>query len=368
MTRLIVVGPLPPPYHGVTVSTSLVLANPVLRERFTIEHLDTSDHRSGQNVGRWDLANLAGATAAVFRLARRLSGEQGIVYLPLSQGLPGLTRDTLFIRLAAARRWKVAAHLRGSEIGGVYRSQGAPVRAWLRSAFKRLDSVAVLGESLRPVFKGLVASEQISIVPNGTPDPGPPAPTSNGELGVFLGNFRRRKGIVEALQAALLVVDRRPSAHFVFAGESRDSSLAGELRRLASRANGQIELRDPVTGADKQQLLCSAAFVLFPSVEPEGHPRVVLEAIAAGVPVVATDRGAIAETIVDGESGYVLPDPEPEQLAERMLRLLEDPKLQASMRKAARSRYLARFTQETADRALAEWLTNLARPSRELGR
>src|SRR5205814_97211 len=56
--RLIVVGPLPPPLHGVTISTSLVLANPILHERFAVQHLDTSDHRSGRNIGRWDITNV----------------------------------------------------------------------------------------------------------------------------------------------------------------------------------------------------------------------------------------------------------------------------------------------------------------------
>ena len=82
--------------------------------------------------------------------------------------------------------------------------------------------------------------------------------------------------------------------------------------------------------------------------------------MAAGLPVIATDRGAIAETVVDGECGYVLADPDPSELAERMLRLLDDPELRSSMSRAARSRYLARFTQEAADRALADWLTRVA--------
>jgi glycosyltransferase involved in cell wall biosynthesis len=89
---------------------------------------------------------------------------------------------------------------------------------------------------------------------------------------------------------------------------------------------------------------------------------VVLEAIAAGLPVITTDRGAISETVIDGECGYVLEDPHPDQLAEKALRLFGEPGLQRSMSEAARSRYLARFTEERADRALADWLSGVARP------
>jgi glycosyltransferase involved in cell wall biosynthesis len=360
MTRLIVVGPVPPPHHGVTISTSLVLANPHLRERFGVEHLDTSDHRSGDNVGRWDLENVARGVAAVARLAGRLRGDRGLVYLPVSQGLAGLTRDTLLIRAASARGWKIAAHLRGGEIGDVYRRQPPPVRAWLRAAFMRLDSVAVLGESLRSTLDGLVPPDRVVVVPNGTPDPHPNGIAGESATGLFLGNLRRRKGVLEALRAAVMVVERRPNARFVFVGESREASIEPELRSLAAQGDGRIEIRSPVTGEKKRELLCSSGFLLFPPIEPEGHPRVVLESIAAGLPVVATDRGAIAETVIDGESGFVLPDPDPAELADRMMRLIDDRELHASMSRAARARYLERFTEEKADLALTDWLGSLA--------
>jgi glycosyltransferase involved in cell wall biosynthesis len=359
--RLIVIGPLPPPHHGVTVSTSLVVASEELQRRFEVEHFDTSDHRTIENVGRWDVRNVGAALAAVSRFTRRLSGPSGIVYLPISQGLAGLTRDTFFIRIAAARGWKVVAHLRGSELGDVYTRQPAPIRAWLRRAFDRLDSMAVLGESLQPAVADIVPASRVAVVPNGTPDPWLEGQPGRGNAGLFLGNLRTRKGVVEALEAALIVVSQRQDARFVFAGDCSDESLARELQLMAQKADGKIEIRPTaVTGAEKAELLASSAFLLFPPVEPEGHPRVVLEAMASGLPVIATDRGAIAETVVDGECGYVLPDPVPSELAERIMRLLDDPELRSSMSRAARDRFLARFTQEAADRALADWLTRVA--------
>jgi glycosyltransferase involved in cell wall biosynthesis len=359
--RLIVIGPLPPPHHGVTVSTSLVVGSEELQRRFEVAHFDTSDHRTLENVGRWDARNVGSALTAVASFARRLGGAPGIVYLPISQGLPGLTRDTLFIRIAAARGWKVVAHLRGSELGDVYRRQPRVVRAWLSRAFDRLDSMAVLGESLRPAVADIVPASKVAVVPNGTPDPHPDTRRRRADTGLFLGNLRARKGVLQALEAALIVVRQRPGSRFVFVGDCPDESLSRELRLTSQQADGRIEIRPTtVTGAEKADLLASSAFLLFPPVEPEGHPRVVLEAMASGLPVIATDRGTIAETVVDGECGYVLPDPVPSELAQRMVRLLDDPELRSSMSRAARDRYLARFTQEAADRALADWLTRVA--------
>jgi glycosyltransferase involved in cell wall biosynthesis len=359
MTRLIVIGPVPPPVHGVSISTSLVLANPHLHNHFTVEHLDTSDRRNLQNIGRWDTRNVAEAISALSKLARRLRGEPGVVYLPISQVIPGLVRDTLFIHAAALAGWKVAAHLRGSELGGFYRSQPRPLRAWLRSSLQKLDSMAVLGEAVRDVLDGIFPASRIAVVPNGTPDPGTRNGSSPSPVGVYLGNLYPRKGVVEALEAALIVTRRRPDVRFVFAGECRDDSLQRQLQRLIAEANGRIELRPQIFGREKNELLLNSGFLLFPPSRQEGHPRVVLEAMAAGLPVITTDRGVIAETVVDGKCGYVLPAPVPTELAERMIELFDNAELRSEMGRAARARYLERFTQGAADRALADWLVRV---------
>lgn len=355
------IGPLPPPVHGVTISTSLVLANPLLAERFSVEHLDTSDPRSGRaNIGRWDATNVVVALRAAARLARTLRGGRGLVYLPLSQGRPAFLRDALFIWLGSLRGWRVTSHLRGSELDVLYRAQPRPLRWWMRRILARVDSMAVLGASLIPVFDGLIPTERIAVVPNGTPDLADQGHVREPDTVLFFSNLRRRKGLVEAVEAAERVIARHPTARFRFVGNWEDEELARELHERTEGLGDRITFVPGVTGEDKHAALLSAAILLFPPVLPEGHPRVVLEGLAAGLPVVTTDRGAIADTVVDGESGFVLPDPLPDQLADRILRLLEDDDLRERMSRAARERYLACFTQERADRRLADWLEGVA--------
>jgi glycosyltransferase involved in cell wall biosynthesis len=358
--RLIVVGPLPPPFHGVTVSTSLVLANPYLRKRFSVEHLDTSDHRSGANVGSWDATNVAVAIKSLLSLLSRLQGQPGVIYLPLSQSLPGVIRDSLFVHAASRRRWKVALHLRGSDFREFYESSRPTIRQWIRATLARADSVAVMGNSLRWVFEGLVPLERIHVVANGTPDIATNGGERDGTQVLFLSNLRQRKGVAEAVEAALLALQSHSSAQFLFVGDWEDPVLERKVRGRAREANGRIAFRPAVSGYAKDQLLARSSIFLFPPVAREGHPRVVLEALAAGLPIVTTDRGAIEETVVDGECGFVLPDPQPDQLAERITLLLNDSDLRQRMGRAARQRYLARYTQEAADRRLADWLSSIA--------
>lgn len=323
--------------------------------------MDTSDPRDVATIGRWDLRNVVVALGSVLRLVSALRGPAGTVYLPLSQGFAGFLRDSLFIHVAARRRWRVAVHLRGGEFDRFYAAQPAPARWWIRTALARVDSMAVMGESLRAMFEGLLPSERIAVVPNGTPEPNLGAAEHDRTQGLFLSNLWRRKGVLPAVKAAVLVSRQISSARFMFVGEWESESLESDARALASPVDGQIQFLPRTVGADKDMLLARSGFLLFPPVEPEGHPRVVLEALAAGLPVITTDRGTIAETVVDGDSGFVLKDPDPEQLAERMLLLIEDEGLWGRMSRAARARYADCFTQGQAERRLAEWLEDVSR-------
>jgi glycosyltransferase involved in cell wall biosynthesis len=347
--RLIVVGPVPPPIHGVAVSTLLALKNPVLRERFDIDFLDTTDPRPLSNMGRWDLGNIALGISALGRLARKLRGTPGVLYLPLSENRGGFLRDSLLIHLAALRGWKVAVHIRNSLFRRFYDPQPRLLKFWIRLTFRRTTGLAVLGESLRGLFVGLFPADKIAVVPNGTPafDSDGVEPDPNRVL--YLSNFHRKKGI------------DRPQTQFVFAGDWESPEVEREVRQLAARGDGAIEFLPQVDGEAKRRLIASSWVLLFPVAWGEGHPRIVLEALAAGLPLVTTDRATISDTVGDGEAGFVLPHPDPAHLADRLLVLLRDHELRARMSHTARSRYFKRFTQEQADEVLASWLTTVAR-------
>jgi glycosyltransferase involved in cell wall biosynthesis len=355
--HLVVAGPLPPPVHGVTVSTGLVLGNRYLAERFDVTHLDLSDHRTGENIGRFDYENVRVGVMGLLGLARLVHKGRGTLYLPISQNRLGFLRDSLLILFAAMFGWCVAIHLRGSDFPRFQRSVGPGYRRWIALTLRNTDAVGVMSSRLRFVMGPDVPKERVTVVPNGTPEPSAQATPATSSTVLFLSNLRRRKGVEQALRAALTVIERVPEARFVFAGAWESPEYEAAMRALAAPAGDRIEFLSPVHGADKEQLIADSALLLFPPPEPEGHPRVVLEAVAAGLPVVATDRGAIADTVRDGVSGYVLPDPDPSLLARRVEDLLREPERRARMGAEARQHYLAGFTQDVADRTLADWLT-----------
>lgn len=121
--------------------------------------------------------------------------------------------------------------------------------------------------------------------------------------------------------------------------ERRVRAEAGALGMLA---NGVLDIRD--AGARVAELLPAFDILALSSVpRSEGMPTVILEAMACGLPVVATDVGAVAELVVDGDTGYVVPPLDDPRFAEALGWLAADADLRARMGAAGRTRFEERF-------------------------
>jgi glycosyltransferase involved in cell wall biosynthesis len=154
----------------------------------------------------------------------------------------------------------------------------------------------------------------------------------------LVGNVARlapQKDHRTLIEAARLV----PEAEFVVAG---DGELREELERLAEGSSVRfLGARDDVPG-----VLASLDVFAFPSLF-EGLCLAVIEAQAAGVPVVATPVGGIRETVVDGETGLLVPTGDPPALAAAIRHLLEDRPAAEAMADEAKRRVRARYSVDT---------------------
>ena len=134
------------------------------------------------------------------------------------------------------------------------------------------------------------------------------------------------------MEAARIVVDRLPSVRFVAVGQG---PLEDEVRAW-HEASGLGD-RFVLTGyrADARRVM--SAFDLFTlSSEHEGLPVAVMEALALGLPVVATAVGGLPEAVVDGVEGRLVPPHQPDLLADAIIAVAEDPALRARMSGARR--------------------------------
>jgi glycosyltransferase involved in cell wall biosynthesis len=168
-----------------------------------------------------------------------------------------------------------------------------------------------------------------------------------------IGNVARlapQKGHRTLINAAPLVLEHHRGARFVVVG---DGELRGELE-AATRALG-VDERFTFTGTrdDVPELLRTFDVFAFPSLF-EGLCLAVIEAQAAGVPVVATPVGGIRETVVSGETGVLVPTQDARALAHGILKLLSEPMHARSLAQEAQRRVNDRFGQETMVRRTLE--------------
>jgi glycosyltransferase involved in cell wall biosynthesis len=149
-----------------------------------------------------------------------------------------------------------------------------------------------------------------------------------------VANLRTHKSYPDLLQAARLVLDSDPGARFIAVGQGPEEHRIRELHASLSLGDHFLLLgyrRD--VGA---VLAASDVFTLASSVE--GYPIAVMEAMAAGLPVVATDVGGLPDAVQDGVHGLLVPAGRPDLLAQALLRVLRDDDQRQRMAEAAAAR------------------------------
>jgi glycosyltransferase involved in cell wall biosynthesis len=164
-----------------------------------------------------------------------------------------------------------------------------------------------------------------------------------------VGRLEARKGHRYFLEAMRSVADRMPAARGLIVGEGKEKGL------LLARRDA-LSLRSTVAMAgywpDLGEALAALDVFVLPSLM-EGHPLAILEAMAAGRPVVATTVGGNAEAVQDGVTGRLVPPADPEALAAAMLELLSEPARAKEMGEAGRRALEARFSLDAAVEANA---------------
>jgi L-malate glycosyltransferase len=174
----------------------------------------------------------------------------------------------------------------------------------------------------------------------------------------IVANLRPVKDHRTLIQALALLSPRWPRTRVILVG---DGGSRADLEQLASA----LRVREQVIFAGHRpndpnlnslfdiSVLCSTR---------EGLPNSILEAMAAGRPVVATDVGAVGDAVVDGETGLLVPPSSPERLAAALETLLVDPARAERMGAAGRRRAQAMYSPEAALGALEQLYVGLIRP------
>ncbi len=354
---ILFLGKLPPPYIGPAVACQIIL-NSKLKDEFNLIHIDLSDHRDISTLGKIDFGNFYLAFKQYYDLWKNLrKHKDAMMYIPAGQTTVGYTRDAIFIILAKLYGRKVISHLRGGNFLKWYNVAPGWARWLVRKVHSKVDAQVVLGNNLRDLFNWLIPDKHIYVIPNGGNYTIPAVARKDEKIRVlYLGNFIGTKGVLETLYATEYLKDISQNVEFVFAGAWRDDETRKAfLEFKEGHPELPIQMAGAVNGDAKFELLASSDIFVFPTYYPnEGHPWVIVEAMAAGLPVITTDHAAISESVKENVNGFLVEKKSAKAVAEKIRVLLEQPELRKEMGKKSRAMYEQGFTQDIMIERLAQ--------------
>jgi glycosyltransferase involved in cell wall biosynthesis len=226
-------------------------------------------------------------------------------------------------------------------LGRIIEKWGVPVTAISDFVKRRFGQLGVSSSSIRVVYNGIELDDWTNVEPYNfrTRYNWP----SEANLIGCAGQLVKHKGVEDFVEAAGQVLGQDPEVRFLIMGRFDESnSFHQHLRKRAGEVGGN---RIVFTGYVHEIARAYTALDIFvvPSRHKEALGNINLEAMAAGVPVIATERGGIPETIVDGKTGYLVAAECPSALADRVLRVAENKSLRHQLGKAARQHVKENF-------------------------
>lgn len=230
------------------------------------------------------------------------------------------------------------------------------MRLTLPRVLRRAARVVTVSDAMRSEIVATYGldPEKVAVVPNGVhPDRFHPMRTEGGDgerYLLFVGTLEPRKNLIALLDACDRLRQRGVDVPLVVVAGGVGWRATDLARSLDERqARGEVRVLGYVPEDELPDLYRRAAALVFPS-HYEGFGLPVLEAMASGCPVIATDRGGIPEVAGDAA---ILVSPEPSQIADAIVRVLSDPSLRRRMAEAGLVR-ARRFSWATSGIAMKE--------------
>jgi glycosyltransferase involved in cell wall biosynthesis len=237
--------------------------------------------------------------------------------------------------------WRSVQHgcYRGSRAATATVASMLAIHGWRGTWRERVDCFVALTEFAREKLIQLgLPAEKIAVKPNFV-DPDPGLGEGEGGFALFVGRLSPEKGIRTLLDAWRKLDGRTP---LKILGDGPDAPL---VRDAASRLR-DVEWLGWRPNAEVLRLIGEATFLVFPSEWYEACPRVLIECLARGTPVLATSLGAAAELIRAGRTGLHFQPGDADELALQADRMVSDVVERSEFRREARREYERKYTAE----------------------
>lgn len=346
MNTIILLGPDRAAISGVSTHVNLLMES-ALDDSFDLVHFQVgSEGRDESGIGKV-LRLLFSPISLFFTIVFR---HAELVHINTSLNTRAYFRDLAYLAVAKILRAKVIYQVHGGALPEKFFANRKFLTAFLRWTLGLPDLIAVLASCELNAYLQFVPEQNVVMLPNGIDcRPFAPIPTVVSELReplrlIYIGRVAREKGLYETLQAVRLALELGVDTRLTVAGGGAEET---RLRRYAIALGiaPRVTFVGPVFGNDKVNLMAGADVLVLPSYS-EGLPYALLEGMAAGLPVIATPVGAIADVVSEGIHGYLVPTRDGMALAEALALMAGDREKLAWMSRACRRRVRAAYSVE----------------------
>jgi len=279
-----------------------------------------------------------------------LGGRGTVAHIHTCSGLSFFLDGTLLL-LARARGVPALLHVHGGMFEDFLKSLSPIARGVAQFIARRASQVIVLSAGWHAQLAPLLPGARLCVVENGITLPAQPVQRSATDVPtiLFLGNVSVAKGIEDLIEASARLT--RPFRLVLVGGDEP----AGMTERLQARAHAlgiadRVVFAGAVYGTRKYEYLRTADIFILPS-HVEALPMSLLEAMAYGLPVVASRVGAIPAVVSTEKNGLLIEPRDRAGVAAALDRLLADPALRARLGSAAAKLAYERYS---VDRAAGE--------------
>jgi glycosyltransferase involved in cell wall biosynthesis len=330
------IGTSPGARSGIAAVVEVYEAHGLFR-RWNVRYLAT--HADGGKLRKAALA----LTSWLRFCGALLAGRVALLHVLIASNA-SFWRKSLFAWPARLAGVPVVLHVHCGKVTDFYAGASAPARWLIRALLRHADAVLALSPQWRDGLAQIEPAARLRVVPNPVLLPDKRAALrGNRPTVLFLGMLTEAKGALDLLRAWPAVLERVPDARLVLGG-------AGDLEGLRAQAEAMgvghaVELPGWVRDEAKAALLQGAWVFSLPS-HAEALPMSVLEAMAAGVPAVASNVGGIPLAVQHGVTGLLVEPRDEASLARSIADLLDDPARRIAMGHAAREKVAREFSCE----------------------
>lgn len=349
---------LPPPVHGVSLTNRFVYTSEVINQGMSKRLVRMKFSGSIEGLRRMSVRKLIAFVSVKVRLFYELlSDRPDFVYFSFMPVGSGLIRDCVFLFLIKMFRVRVLLHLNNRGIRE--RSKKPFMRTWYRMIFRNTCVIHVTESLLKREITALNIKKLAAafVVPNTaeTFDMSEVKKLDHTFRLLFLSNLFPEKGLVFLLEAMTICIKSIPDIELHVYGAGRGKKTDREYQKYIqdNRLERQVIFHGSVAGNEKGEVFSSHDLFVFPShFAEECFPLVLLEAMQAGMAIVATGIGGIPEMLEHKKEALVVKPGDARVLAESILYLYRHPVEARQMGQQARKRFLRDFSMEHFERKM----------------